>query len=61
MKLFSLSLIIVVSLYFSCGSLKTATKEEKNLETRGDLPPMSPLINTQKRGINFNNSERLSL
>ncbi|MDA7729412.1 hypothetical protein N8831_01295 [Flavobacteriaceae bacterium] len=39
MKLFSLSLIIVVSLYFSCGSLKTATKEEKNVETRGDLPP----------------------
>ena len=37
MRIYTLPFLIVLSLFFSCGSLKI--KEEKNVEMRGDLPP----------------------
>jgi hypothetical protein len=39
MRIYTLTFVIVLSLFFSCGSLKIKGKEEKNVEMRGDLPP----------------------
>jgi hypothetical protein len=39
MRIFTKSLIIVLGLFLSCGSLKTTRMKEKNVEAKVNLPP----------------------
>ena len=39
MRIFTKSLIIVLDLFLSCGSLKSDRMKEKNVETKVNLPP----------------------
>jgi len=39
MRTFLLPLVLVLGFSFSCGSFKTITIQEKDVEKKGNLPP----------------------
>ena len=59
MRIFTKSLIIVLSLFLSCGSLKTTRMKEKNVEAKVNLPPNVSSNKYSKKRI-FNNQKYIT-